>query len=160
MEIQTVVEDEAIEHEEAPPPPPPPSLAARIKRGLRCFGCLFAFTLWLGLMATPCAFITLIVEKELVFERSDIPDHEVRLFMLDDSQWDARGLGLQIGSIKSGGEDEDEVCILVDTDYLIWEGEAEPLDDFCECYERIDDTWSITLLGDANCEPLEFDFAE
>jgi hypothetical protein len=117
-------------------------------------GCLIAFLIWLGAMAFPCAFVTLLVEKELVFSLSALPEHQVRLFLLDSPE--ERGLGLARPEIVSGGEAEGAYCIRIRVRYLMWVGEAQAVD-YCDCYEKINGEWSPTLIGgDKNCQPQEF----
>jgi len=111
---------------------------------LRRLGCGLLLVLWLGVMALPCAFVTLLVEKEIVLTRSSLPEHQTRIFFLDAE--DERGFGLSHTTVKSGGADAGQVCLLTRVDYLMWAGEGKPVR-YCDCYEKIDETWQATLIG-------------
>jgi hypothetical protein len=122
------------------------------KRALRRFGCGLAIAIWLVVMLLPCLLVTLLVQKEIVIKRGDIPEHEYRLFLLENQ--DERGFGLSRGSIASGGEGEQNACILTRVNYFLWEGEAENKI-YCDCYEKTGDDWSAVLIGgDADCQPV------
>jgi hypothetical protein len=122
------------------------------KRWLRRSGCLILFLVWLALMAFPCTLVTLLVNRELTYQRSDLPDHHLRLFLLQ--QPDERGFGLERGSIKSGSEEEGQYCIVTTVNYLLWEGEGKDIH-YCNCYEKIGEEWSPTLVGgDEYCQAL------
>jgi len=113
---------------------------------------------WLLLMLTPCFFVTLLVEKDVVLHLSSVPDHELRVFILEDP--DQRGFGFSRGKIVSGGSDEQTVCVVTSVSYLLWRGEGQP-DKHCNCFERVGDDWSTTLAGgDKDCNPREFNFDE
>jgi hypothetical protein len=139
---------------EAPPPPPPPQIIIRRRPLWQRAGCLMGTVVWfILLLAFPCAMVTLLVEGELIFDQSDLPEDEVRIFLLSNS--DARGLGLQRGSVESGGVDEGEFCIVTTTTYFLWEGEGDN-QTTCNCYERINEDWSAVMVGgDENCNPPE-----
>jgi hypothetical protein len=129
-----------------------------IKHYLRRSGCCVMVAVWVVLLLMPCFFVTLVVRKEIIISRSDIPEHEYRIFLLENE--DERGFGLSRGSIKSGGEDEDAACVITHTDYLLWEGEGEDAV-YCSCYEKFGDEWSAVMVGgDAECQPIEFEFDE
>ena len=119
---------------------------------LNRLGCLLLFMVWLVVMAMPCFFVTLVVEKEIIYSRSELPEDEIRLFLLDDP--DQRGFGLQIGSIRSGGAEEGEYCVATSVHYLMWKGEEENVS-FCNCYVVLGDQWTPTIMGgDANCQDI------
>jgi hypothetical protein len=122
------------------------------KRILRRLGCGLVIAVWLVVMLLPCLLVTLLVQKELVIKRSDIPEDEYRLFILENQ--DERGFGLSRGSIVTGGEDTGEVCIITRVNYLLWEGEAENKV-YCDCYEKTAGEWSAVLIGgDDECQPV------
>lgn len=144
---------------EAPPqdptPAPPPG-RSRPRRWFRRLGCCLLLIVWFVLMLMPCFFVTLLVEKDIVISRSSVPDHEFRIFILEEPN--ERGFGFSSGTIVSGGGDEQTVCVVTSVDYLLWEGEAEP-DTHCNCFERAGEGWSTTMAGgDADCHPREFNF--
>jgi hypothetical protein len=98
---------------------PLPQREIRRRSPLRTCGCLVALLVWLVILVIfPCGFVTLLVEKEIRFSLSDLPDNELRLFLLNSEE--VRALGLQRPDIYSGGEDEGEYCILITTSYLAW----------------------------------------
>ncbi|NJL94854.1 MAG: hypothetical protein HC915_14625 [Anaerolineae bacterium] len=138
---------------EQPAPPVPSSLPRVMLRRILTRGyCWCGCGLWLVLLLMPCALVTLLVENEIVVPRSDLPEHEFRLFFLDGA--DERGFGLARGSVVKGGEEAGAVCVRTQVDYLLWEGEASGAD-YCNCYEAIEGTWVPTLVGgNARCEPL------
>jgi hypothetical protein len=119
--------------------------------------CPLMLLIWIPVLICPCFFVTLLVEKEITFKRSDVPEHEYRIFFMDNP--DTRGFGLSRGRVESGGVDEESVCIVTSVDYLMWVGESEPVR-YCSCYEETGEEWVQTLYGDENCEPMEFDFDE
>lgn len=122
------------------------------RRWLRRGGCFLVVLLWLACMLTPCFFVTLAVRKEIVYSRSDIPDHQYRIFLIEDP--DRRGIGVVRGGIKSGGEDEKTACVAISVDYFLWESEGESVD-YCNCYEKAGNEWVSTVVGGAsNCQPL------
>ena len=124
------------------------------RKWFRRGGCLVIFIIWLGLMLLPCFFITLLVEKEIIISRSDVPEHEYRFFLLE--QPDEQGIGISRARIISGGEDEDAVCVVTSVSYYLWEGEGDN-STYCNCYEKSGDSWSPTLIGgDADCKPVDF----
>lgn len=124
-------------------------------RYLRRFGCGILIVIWIGVLLLPCAFVTLLVEKEITLSRSDIPGDEYRLFLLEEP--DQRGIGFSRTKTYSGDRGGDTVCLLTDVDYLLWEGSGEG-SVYCNCYEKLDSAWSPTVVGaDANCEPQVFD---
>lgn len=157
------MENEAQVPNPNPTPPPPPAPArtqglSRPRKWFRRFGCCLLLIVWFVLMLMPCFFVTLLVEKDIVISRSSVPDHEWRVFILEEP--DERGFGFTSGKIVSGGSDEETVCVVTSVDYLLWEGESEP-DTYCNCFERVGEGWSTTLAGgDADCNPREFEFDE
>lgn len=124
-----------------------------LRRWFRRGGCAVLIVIWLGLMSLPCAFITLMTQKEIVFSRGELPEQEWRLFLIEEP--DERGLGFSAGSIESGGADEGQFCIKTTTRYFLWEGSAETVS-YCNCYEQQGERWSLTLVGDAECQALRF----
>lgn len=121
---------------------------------LRRLGCLVAIVVWGFLLcALPFGFVTLLVEKEIVIPLSDKPEHEIRLFLLDEP--DQRGVGLSRPNLES--QTEGAYCVKTSLHYLIWEGEGENLN-YCDCYEKFGDSWGLTFIGDANCQPPAFEF--
>jgi len=124
------------------------------KKWLRRSGCLVIFLVWLAFMLLPCAVVTLLVNKEITFSRSELPDHEYRLFALQEP--DLRGFGFSRTGVKSGGKDAPNVCMLTQVSYLLWEGEAEGLT-YCNCYEKAGTDWVPVMVGgDKNCEPVDY----
>lgn len=135
-------------------PPPvdesPPSQEISTRRPLRTCGCLVGVLVWLAILVIlPCGFVTLLVEKEIRFSLSDLPDDELRLFLVNSG--DVRAVGFQRPEMYSGGEDEGEYCILITTRYFAWEGEAENVQT-CNCYQNIEGEWAAILVGgDKTC---------
>lgn len=122
---------------------------------LNRIGCGGLILFWLFLMTLPFFFITLLVNKELTLNLSDVPSHEIRLFTLENRN--EQGLGLSWARVYSGSPQEDQVCIRTTTRYLLWEGEGENIS-YCQCYERSSHAdWLPTLIGDENCQPITFD---
>lgn len=126
-----------------------------LRRWLNRGGCLIMFAVWFIFMLMPCFFVTLVTQKEIVVSRSDVPEHEIRVFILEES--DSRGFGLSMGRVAEGDVDGESVCIKTDTNYLMWQGEGEAVS-YCDCYEKSGDAWLLTQIGDADCKPIEFDF--
>lgn len=124
------------------------------QRWLKRLGCLLLFLVWLLVMLMPCAFVTLLVEKELTYNLSELPEHQWRLFLMDGK--DERGFGLSRPSIESGGADEGAYCIATQINYFLWEGEGVDTR-YCNCYQRIDGTWALVALSepDGLCRPPE-----
>lgn len=131
-----------------------PQIDMVVRRGslLRRCGCLLGIILWmLLLIILPCGFVTLLVEKEIRFSLSDLPDDELRIFLLNSDE--TRGIGFQRPDIYSGGADEDAYCIITSTHYFVWEGDAQNVKT-CNCYQKIEDEWvSVLVGGDENCNP-------
>jgi len=120
--------------------------------------CCVMFAVWVIVMLMPCFFVTLLVNKEIVFSRSDLPEHEYRLFILEET--DLRGFGFSRARVESGGADEDNFCMVTSISYLLWEGEGDGLT-YCNCYEKAGEDWSPVMVGgDENCEPVDFEFGE
>ena len=122
------------------------------RRVVNRLGCTLLFMVWLMGMVTPCFMATLLYQGEIVIERSDLPEHEIRLFLLSNA--DTRGFGLSQGKIKSGGEDEGRYCIVTSIDYLLWEGKSQPTE-YCSCYEKSGKEWIPT--SDPSCPPPEIE---
>lgn len=129
---------------------PPPQKEIRRRSPLRTCGCAAALLIWLAILVIlPCGFVTLLVENEIRFSLSDLPDDELRLFLVNSGG--VRAVGFQRPQIYSGGEDEGEYCILITTSYLAWEGEAENVQT-CNCYQNIEGEWAAVLVGgDKTC---------
>jgi hypothetical protein len=130
----------------------------RMRRGqkmryyARRAGCGLLFVFWLALMSLPCLLVNLVVYKEIIIPRGDLPGQETRLFLLDSP--DQRGLGLSTSSLKSGGEAAGQYCLITQVSYFMWEGEGEGLS-YCNCYENMGGEWAVTLAGgDKNCQAL------
>src|SRR5574341_195297 len=119
-------------------PPVTPTNSA-LKRTLRRMGCLLLFCVWLAMMTLPCFFITLLMQKEIILSRSDLPEHYFRLFLIDSV--DNGGVGITRGDITDGSATEGKYCIKTSVTYLMWQGSAAPLA-YCSCYEQIEGTWS------------------
>ncbi|MFP4322300.1 MAG: hypothetical protein ACLFTK_07595 [Anaerolineales bacterium] len=125
-------------------------------RWLRRGGCCLAGGVWLVfLLAIPYVFITLMVEKEIIITRSDVPGHQIRLFFLDSV--DQRGFGLQRATMAQGGADSDFACVATEVDYLLWEGDIQP-SDYQIYYIRQDERWIQVPEGSNDCPPPDFDF--
>jgi hypothetical protein len=150
-QFETVEYHPQEEEFEASAPPPPPR--SRVRQFANRAGCCLIFVLWLGVMAIPIFFVVMLVQKEVVISRSDLPEHEFRIFLLEEPR--QRGFGLEQGDIVSGGEEEGLYCVKTHVDYFLWEGEGEDVA-YCECFEKLGDTWAQTLLGDENCQPFAF----
>lgn len=128
-------------------PPPSPRRAP-----IQGCGCWILIAVWIIiLLVFPCAFVTLLVEKELIFSLGDLPDEELRIFLLNDQE--SRGIGVQRPDMYS--EEEGQYCILIITDYFLWDGDADGLT-HCNCYEKIEEEWVSTMVGgDENCDPIQ-----
>jgi len=126
----------------------------------RRLGCGGLFLLWAVLMLSPCALLTLVAQGEMTYSHSEIPNDELRVFMIQEQ--DERGFGLSRTSVESGSRDGDQVCLVTSISYLMWEseGDNESLA-YCNCYERSADFWSPTLIGgDESCNPLANEIGE
>ena len=138
----------------SPPSPQPTGVRLFFHRITRRAGCFALFVLWLFFMLLPCTFVTLLVNRELTYDYSDLPEHQLRLFLMDNK--DERGFGLSRPSIEAGGEDEDFYCMATKVDYLLWEGSVPDIR-YCDCYEKNDGEWSLATMSEADgsCRPPE-----
>lgn len=147
-----------IEEEELLPLPAETPVPSSPRSPVRGCGCWVLGAVWLILLlGFPCAFVTLMVEREIVIGVGDLPDEEIRIFLLNDS--DNRGIGVQRPDIFS--QEDGAYCLLIRTNYFLWEGdESDPLTR-CNCYEKTGDAWSPVMVGgDENCQPISFDTSE
>jgi hypothetical protein len=134
-------DNEAAEISAASPPPR--------RRPLRRLGCAMGLVIWLILMTLPCIFFMLATRNEITIGLGEMPNQELRIWLIMDA--DRRGLASSIPAAHSG-ENDDEVCLQTDVRYFLWQGDADEVITYCECYVRADEDWSFTGVTDGQCE--------
>jgi len=119
----------------------------KIKRTLRRLGCGLLLMLWFLLLLTPCLFIVLITQHEIVLAHSDIPEDDLRVWLIQEA--DQRGFA--ISNSRRVSAPNDEVCTLTDVRFFLWKGKGDP-NHYCSCYVRRADRWSSVAEGDEACK--------
>ena len=119
-----------------------PSLMRRI---LRIAGVL----VFLIFLITPCFFITLATQGEIVIGLGSVPGQEMRIWLVMDA--DQRGIGYSTPSVIA--QSDQAVCVQTNVSYALWEGEADAAV-FCDCYARADanSAWELTSTNTNVCE--------
>lgn len=90
-----------------------------------------ALILWGLFISMPCAVIALAVQREIIVTWSDVPEDNLRLWLIQDRA--ARGVGLSTArrvEVESGA-----LCVITDTRFFLWQGRADNAHQ-CSCYQR------------------------
>jgi hypothetical protein len=116
-------------------------------RPLRRFGCAFGLLLWALLLLSPCPFIILAIQGQIVIDTGDAPEQQLRLWLIMEA--DQRGIGFSQAFVERNG---DEVCVETNVQFLLWQGDADPVK-YCQCYLNMEnmDTWSLSETYSGDC---------
>lgn len=127
-----------------------PPAAARRRRPLRRLGCTLLLLIWFVVLLLPCGLFLLAVRGELSLTVGDLPDQELRLWLV--MEIDQRGIGTSIPAVYPSG-DSNAVCMETVVRYFFWHGEGEAPIVYCECFDRPDAeaNWSYFSTQEGNC---------
>ena len=125
----------------------------KISRSARRIGCGLLVAMWFAfLLLVPCAALTLINGGEIRLARSDVPDdYALRVWLIQESH--QRGLG--VSTDYNFSLDENTVCTVTDTRFVLWLGSADP-SHTCACYSKSNGTYTMhdTALGADSCQSI------
>ncbi len=116
-------------------------------RRLRRVGCGVLVALWFLVLLTPCAGFILLVQHEVVWTHSDLPDDTFRVWLIQ--QIDQRGLGF--ASARRVDLPNQTACTITDVRFVLWQGQGAP-NHYCACYTRQDNAWTSTATGTDACQ--------
>jgi hypothetical protein len=121
----------------------------KLRKYLRRTGCALLLVIWFMLLLTPCLLFTLAAEREMVFTYSDIPNDNLRIWLIQD----AKNRGVAISNSRRVHLDNGTVCTVIDGRFILWQGSAEP-PHYCSCYTRPDQDsmWSSVAEGEEACK--------
>jgi hypothetical protein len=125
-----------------------PKLARRL-------GCGVLLALWFLLMLTPCAVIALATQGEIKLTYSDLPDDELRIWMISSSQ--ARGIGISnsrrvIPALTvSEAPGSETMCQVINVSFVMWQGQGDPVQQ-CYCYGKDNGRWQTRAEGASACK--------
>lgn len=119
----------------------------KIKRTARRLGCALLLVLWFLLLLTPCLFIVLITQREIVLAHSNVPNDDFRVWLIQEA--DQRGLA--VSNSRRVSAPNNVVCTLTDVRFFLWKGKGDP-NQYCSCYVRQSDSWSAVAEGAEACK--------
>lgn len=132
----------------------------KIPRSLRRIGCGLLLVLWFTFLLTPCLFIVLATQREIVLTHSDVPGDDFRIWLIQEAGQrgvaisNSRRVSVQNSpdSANPGASPNTEAaCTLIDVRFLLWQGKGEP-NHYCSCYTRQTGNWSSIAEGDDACK--------
>jgi hypothetical protein len=123
----------------------------RNRRTLRRIGCGLLLIPWFLFLLTPCLVITLAVQQEITITYSDLPNHALRIWTLQERN--ARGVA--IANAHRATLSDDSACVIINVRFFLWSGDAEAAGALpvhqCTCYARQGSIWSATVTGEEAC---------
>ena len=122
------------------------------KNPLGRLGCLLLLVLWFMVLLLPCGMIYLATGNSITISNGDIPEPEQhpRLEIQLIMEIENRGLKLSSSSIAS--QSETELCINNSVSYLLWQSdESASNSQYCQCYQRVDESWQFTEQYEGQC---------
>ncbi|MDX2162586.1 MAG: hypothetical protein SF162_14780 [bacterium] len=124
------------------------SVQPRRRTPLQRVGCGCAVLVWLVFLLVPCFMITLATQGQITVALSDVPEHELRFWLVMDAR--ERGIGVSLPTISQTSETG--VCVQTTVQYLLWMGRGEPTV-FCDCFERetADQPWGMISTAMQSC---------
>jgi hypothetical protein len=117
----------------------------------RRFGCVLLLVGWFLFLLLPCAVLYLAMQGSIDLKYSNIPDDELRIWVI--SATTTRGLG--ISNVQRSLTSDGLICLSTNASFYIWQGKASPASHFCECYTQTGDQYALTLTGDAACQKTD-----
>ena len=122
-------------------------------KGLKKVGCAILLVGWFSFLLLPCALFALARDGQIVFSRSNLPgDDLIRIQLLSDTNY--TGISMSTSRI-SRSEDGLRACVWRTVRYLFWRGDQVNTVQFCECFQRDDQSARWTLSNDkpaASCQ--------
>lgn len=115
---------------------------------LRRLGCGIGLVIWAILLLFPCMAIVLISQGEIAVQLGNVPGQSLRIWLVQDAT--ERGLGIARPSIHT--DDNANVCLQTDTNFLMWMGKGETTS-YCECYAHNGDNWKSVSAAQGICNP-------
>jgi hypothetical protein len=110
-------------------------------------GCALAVLLWAVLMMIPFLLLVLALRGEVAISTGDAPGQQMRVWLIMDAA--QRGVGI---STAAASETGDNVCVQTEVRFLLWQGQAEAPQTYCECYQRgTDGDWRTASVSAKAC---------
>lgn len=126
----------------------PDSPPVKPRSRLRRLGCGIGLIIWIILLLFPCVAIVLIAQGEIAIQLGNIPGQNFRVWLIQDAT--ERGLGIASPSVHT---DEDaNVCLQTETNFLLWMGKGESTS-YCECFAHDGDNWKSVSSAQGLCNP-------
>jgi hypothetical protein len=118
-----------------------------LKRKLQRVGCGSLVVIWFILLLTPCLFVVLATQREIVLTHSDIPNDDFRVWLIQE-----RGHhGIALSNSRRVSAANDAACILIDVRFIMWQGTGDP-NHYCSCYTRQNNRWVSIAEGPEACK--------
>jgi hypothetical protein len=118
-----------------------------LKRKLRRAGCGALVVIWFILLLTPCLFVVLVTQREIVLTHSDIPNDDFRVWLIQEP----RQRGIALSNSRRVSAANDAVCTLIDVRFIMWQGQGDPIH-YCSCYTRQETSWVSIAEGTEACK--------
>ena len=113
---------------------------------LRRPGCVIALILWFTLLLSPCIFIYLAANEEISIQTGDAPEQRLRIWLVQAAG--QSGLGISNGTVYQ--QDDNNLCVQTDVNFLLWRGEGQS-SQYCECYTHSQSGWDTTEVNQGTC---------
>jgi hypothetical protein len=122
---------------------------------LRRLGCGLMLLVWFAILLIPGMMFWLATGGQLRISHADVPDPHQHPLLQVDLIMTTENRGLQITQTSIHSNDELNLCIQGDVNYLLWESDNTATSaTYCQCYERSssDADWTFTTQTVGACE--------
>ena len=110
-------------------------------------GCIIALIIWFTVLLAPCFMIALAIRGEISLTTGSAPEQRIRVWLIQEA--DQTGIGISNAGVQ---EIEDNICVQTDVNFVLWRGEAQPVQ-YCECYVQTADEFQAVSVTQAACSP-------
>ena len=114
---------------------------------LRRVGCGILVAVWFLLLLTPCLFVFLVTNQEIVLTHSDVPNDNFRIWLIQE----ANQRGVAVSNARRVTAANNAVCTLTDVRFIMWQGKGDP-NHYCSCYVQQDSAWTSIAEGTEACK--------
>lgn len=125
----------------------PGETAGQQRSILRRTGCALGVLVWAVLMLIPLLLFALAVRGEISVTTGSAPEQRLRVWLIMDAA--QRGVGISTAAVYEMGSG---VCVQTDVRFLLWQGQPEAQQPYCECYERgAEGEWRAVSIASGVC---------
>ncbi len=103
--------------------------------------------LWFLFLLTPCLFIVLMTQKEIVLTHSDVPNDDFRIWLIQE----ANQRGVAFSNSRRVSAANNAICTLTDVRFIMWQGKGDP-NHYCSCYIQQENNWVSVAEGAEACK--------